>query len=247
MKFAVSQEQWSYFRQHKTIEFEGLFSDEEIVLFSREVEEGVRRNLTADNNRHTSAAAGAGSEDVHKQEPGKSFEAGHNLWRVNPQIKDMISQSRFGAIVSQLIEKKPLRLGYDQFFPSLGEENEESEASRYREFLSTSRTLTQISSIQGILCGLFLSLSGNGRTLIPGGEGLFPTVAGNGVFFAPNQPIPFPALLHRRGYAYYLIVYVQVNSVYVRNRGDPHFWKLNKAGYQFGDRLIDERNPLIYR
>lgn len=234
MKFAISQEQWSYFRQRRTIEFEGLLSGEDIILFNQKVKDALCQNLAVR------------SEDLDNQPEEKCFEAGRDLWRVNSQLKNMMCQTHLGVIASQLIETKPLRLGYDQFFPCLREEKF-LDNQQYREFLLTPGTLKQISCFQGVLCGLFLCLSGNSEASSSGEERLFPTIPGNGIFFAPDQSIPFPELLHGEGYSYYLIVYARVNSVYVLNRGDPHMHALKRVGYHFGDRLSDEQNPIIYR
>ena len=50
--------------------------------------------------------------------PEMLFLQGRDLWRSSPSLHKLAAQVRFAEIASELIEKKPLRLGYDQLIPA---------------------------------------------------------------------------------------------------------------------------------
>jgi len=215
MKFIIENEHREFFQKNMAIEFEGLLSDEELTLLNHEISEVLSQ----------------------RQDKGHNVYAARDLWRESSVIKKIACQRRFAEIAAQLVDEKPLRLGYDLFFPSPSLEAEPQ----------PSKTLNEMSSLQGIVCGLLLCLSGKEPVTSSMEVQMFSGTSGNGVFLSPEAPINFQELSHHEGHSYYLVVYTKAKSVYIRNDQDPHTHAFKEVGYAFGDRLLDELNPIIYR
>lgn len=222
MKYTVFEKQWEYFRNEHFIEFENILSKEELARLIGEIESVLCERLKVEKPL------------VYRQHPAKLFEVGRDMWRANSAVKKIAVLRRFAEIAVQLIDVKPLRLGYDQLLvksqlqsPALPGGNP------CPGFLQTAASLKEISCIQGIACGWLLCLSGE--------------TSGNAVFFHSEAFLDFPRLADLEHHAHYLVVYTRVKSVYILNRRDPNVRSLMKLGYNFGDRLIEEKNPIIFR
>ena len=145
---------------------------------------------------------------------------------------------------SELIEHKPLRFGYDQLLPMSNEAVAGKNA--YAALLSKTATLQDISCIQGVLCGLILCLKAAQQPPESASSTIFPFTAGSGVMFAPDVPIAFGELAKRQGYIYLMLAYTEAKAVYRLQPEDPHAYDFKQLGYNFGDRLSDKLNPLVY-
>lgn len=256
MKFSVIKEQRFFFQKNHWIECEGILSESQLQTLSREIPTVCTERLKTPEGK-------ASSEQL--------FGVGRDLWRGTSPLKKIILSSGLAQIASELIEQQPLRMGYDQLFPplSLGT----SLNGVYATYLNECLSLEEISSIQGVLCGLMLCISepqvnATAKASNPIPEELtekstepstdpieavqpilndvFPLSAGNGIFFAPNIPIDFSAMKRFSGGKYLLIVYVKSNSVYYRQEKDPHLHHFKQLGYHFGDKLTEVLNPLVY-
>lgn len=248
MKFSVIKEQRFFFQQNHWIECEGILSENQLQTLSREIPTVCTERLKTPEEK-------ASSEEL--------FEVGRDLWRGTSALKKIILSKDLAQIASELIEQQPLRMGYDQLFPplSLGT----SLNGVYAAYLNECLSLEEISSVQGILCGLMLCISEpqvntTAKASDPPSEALadpaeraqpilndiFPLNKGNGIFFAPNIPIDFSATKRFSGGNYLLITYAKSNSVYYRQQKDPHLHHFKQLGYHFGDKLTEVLNPLVY-
>lgn len=237
MKFAVAKEHRDFFRKHHRIEFDGLLSKEQCQKLLD------AKNAIVSERLHTSSA------NLKLMLGDDLLMAGYDLWRGNAAAKRIILQKPFAEIASELIELKPLRIGYDQFIPSFSSLGSII-SNRYRDWLFQATTLEEMSAMQGVLCGLMLCLSEpkkeNVETPAEKTPGLFSTKAGNGIFFAPQLPLDFKELSKLQGFTYLMVVYVKGVSVYVKMEADPHTNEFRQLGYNFGDRLSDRHHPLVY-
>ncbi|NGX42429.1 MAG: hypothetical protein K940chlam7_00709 [Chlamydiae bacterium] len=236
MKFTITGNHRQYFRENERIEFEGLLSEEELTHFKAAVGGVLAERLGI-------------SYDVGLKQPAtKFFEFGRDLWRDSSDVKKITCQRRFGEIAYQLIDKKPLRLGYDQYLPPISKSASQIQ-STYADFLQTPASLEEISSLRGLACGWLLCLSAGAEPLSFSSDEKFdfPIVPGNAVFLSPKAKIDFPKALLNSELSYYMIVYTSAKGVYIANEGDTHPRAWKKLGYNIGDRLSDKLNPIIYR
>lgn len=247
MKFSISNEHRHYFQKKLAIEFEGLLTQEQ----AKELQTACHETL--------SARLGT-TRKIKDQSDDQLFLAGHDLWRSQDFIKKIVTQRLLAEIASELIERKPLRLGYDQFFLCPTQTYQGLVASPLINFLQQQPTIKEISCINRILCGVMLCLTGakgkdildvshmeDPQSLLIPPVNLFSTVSGNGVFFHPDARIDFQELLKHPGQNYLMIIYTQAVAQYMLQEADPHTHDLKRLGYVFGDRLTDKLNPIVYR
>jgi hypothetical protein len=126
---------------------------------------------------------------------------GRDLWRTNEAVAKLTCSRKLARIVVQLLKRRPIRLAFDQLMTG------------------GSGTLEEISSVQGLECGLLIQPSGDG------------------VFFKPDHPMEFSEGL--------LIAYAGLRAVYAHNSKDPYtnLWK--RLGINFGDRLEEPEFPIM--
>ncbi len=159
----------------------------------------------------------------------ESYSSSRDLWRESALIKKTTLSRPLAEVVSSLIEKRPLRIGYDELISSNAH--------------LQSATLQEVSSLQGILCGVMLCLQAPSKEKEMADFPLFSTTVGNGVVFSLDFVIKGPEELDG---IYLLIVYTQSKAVYVFQENDWQFLSFKKLGYNFGDKLLDAFNPVIY-
>jgi hypothetical protein len=249
MKFSVASEHRHYFQKHLSIEFEGLLTQEQLSTLQTACESTLSARLDTRPSRLKDKTA------------DQIFSAGRDLWRSDDQIKKAVTQRILAEIASELIERKPLRLGYDQFFPFPTQiQKLVSIESPFADFLQQQPTIKEISCINGILCGIVLCLSGakgkeildvapmnESQSLLIPPVNIFPKIAGHGVFFHPDARIDLNQLLERPGQDYLMIIYTQARAQYTLQESDLNTHTLKRLGYVFGDRLSDKLNPVVYR
>lgn len=240
MKFAIAKEHRDFFQKEGWIEFNDFLTFDQLSLINQAI------NSTLAERTNTPV------ERLQLLPSQTFFQHGHDLWRANQVLRKFITQARFGEIASELVEKKPLRLGYDQLFPSRQESKYfENKATAYSNFIEQTTTLETISSIEGLVCGLMIALD-QPSTISTENEGendidIFPQQAGNVIFFQPTTQINLNHLYSHPGSRYYLIVYTQMSAFYHFKSTDPHTHALKHLGYIVYDKLDDKRNPIIYR
>ena len=242
MKYAVASEHRDFFNKNGAIEFDGLLNQEQLSQLGASVNEAL------------SAKMKVPPEKLDKEHSEKQFSSGRDLWRHSPALKKLISHNRFAEIASELVQHKPLRLGYDQYFPKASRHGVKSgERHDFADLIEKEKTLNDISCLQGVLCGLMICIDGE-KTVEPALNpeeapqvDIFASKAGNGVFFSPEKLIDFGKLRGLPGHRYLLVVYTESTTLYVLRDDDPHTHALKRLGYVFGDKLSDKLNPIIYR
>lgn len=230
MKFAVAREHREFFEKNQVIEFEELIQEEQLKELKKAIQDAVKSRFHGKRGIQLS--------------PEQLYMAGRDLWRVSPVVKSIITHRRLAEIAAELSDQRILRLGYDQLLPGLSGQSQQSHEESYAKLLLEPHRLTEISCVQGIACGLILCLQAPESSA--DSEGL-PLQSGSGVFVSPQALIDFPALSRLDGALYLLIVYTQATAVYVPCKADPHVHDLKEIGYVFGDKLLDKRNPIIFR
>lgn len=243
MKYTIIGDHRDYFQKNHAIEFEELLTQSQLSDLDESIDEVLAGRLQI------------AQKNLAAQTPHSLFMAGRDLWRTHISIRKIVTSARLAHIASELIEIKPLRLGYDQFFSggslrwTYGQENHP-----YSQLLSEVHSLADISCLQGVLCGLMLCLSfsheGQSIQLPKDAEAplnIFCSKPGSGVYFDPSSPIDFSQLTHRKGDRYLLITYVQPSSVYLLKENDIHTHALKSVGYVFGDKLKEKLNPIVFR
>ncbi len=232
MKFAIESEHRDYFRIHRHIEFEDLLNEQQLVDIVNGVEAAIEARLNIPLYK------------VSSLPPHSLFMAGRDLWRINDKVRKIATNPNFASLAAQLMEQKQIRLGYDQLFP----ETRHLFAAYaipdvYSSFLRKKASLNDVSSLNRIVCGLMLCISGAGGEPLP----LFSAKRGSGVFIDPELPLDFSQLKERPGHRYLLIVYVPQTTQYIINEKDPNTYALKHLGYGIGDALRDKLNPLLFR
>lgn len=239
MKFATAKEHRDFFNKNRTIEFEGLLTDQMAAGMSLEVENVLASRLKCSE------------ETLQTISSEKLFLNGRNLWVGSEILKKGEMQQKFGQLAYEFFEQKPIRFGYDQYWPSY-HPSVLKEEHRYQDFLTHPHTLAEMSAIQSVIGGLMLALPKTHAPVQSEQTGdlpssIFPSKAGSGVFFAPDVPLDFTNLQNDPQLHYLLIVYIIDTSVYILNRNDPLLHDFKNMGYVFGDRLNDQFNPIIFR
>jgi len=230
MKYGIANEHKDFFDRHRAIEFDAILSPDECIQIVNAIRCTLSEKLAVEQ------------ANIFEQNPLNLYEAGRDLWRQSVAIKHMISQRSFAQLAFQLLKKKPLRIAYDQYFPSL---KRGMKRGKYADFLRNRSSLKEISSLQGIVCGLFFFLH---SCPVESAETIcFPHQRGSLVILHPEAKIEWPLLLDSDSEGYYLVVYGGAKTFYIRNCADPLAGFLVPQGYSSGDRLIDEKNPVILR
>jgi hypothetical protein len=159
-------------------------------------------------------------EKVWKESPEKLFKAGLNLSASSVSIQKLITSSRFSSIASQLFNQKPLRLGYDLYVSPANS-----------QFLQPLRPFQEICCIQGVIGGIFICLEGE--------------KVGRVIFFSPELQIDPVKIFD--GAPFLLMTYSHSSALFIRKLEDPLFPCMQENGYQYGDRLTEPLNPIIFK
>jgi hypothetical protein len=231
MKFSTDKPHRDYFYKHGTIEFDALFTSDQIHELNKAIDHILCQKLSI------------ASSQLPRQESNDLFLQGRDLFRQEDSIKKLVLHRRLAEIAVELTEARSLRIGYDQLLP--GEPKPPYIDTAYNQFLMNPGTLQDKSCLIPVICGLIICLEPSPDEEAP--SPLFSKTPGNGIFFKADLPMDLSNLTQSPGGRYLLITYVDPRTVYVFNEKDPHTHHLKHIGYVFGDRLSDKLNPLIYR
>jgi hypothetical protein len=235
MKNAVAKEHREFYKKNGWIEFENIFTKEQVELFNRLIDQALCEKLKIPEDKIVSITSENG------------FQHGRDLWRAHESLCKLVCLPRVGEIVSELIELKPLRLGFDQYLPPIAVNNI-SRNPLYSKFLKNEQSLENMSCIKGLVAGLILCLTPPKEKIeAEKAAGLFPEDAGNVIIFNPLVPFNFADLTAHANQRYYLVGYAQNSSYYYLQPNDPHTHHLKKYGYIYNDKLSDKFNPIVYR
>lgn len=231
MKYAVAPEQRRFFERHHSIVFEGLLSQEQVAALKAGIIHtlGLRLDVR--------------EEELHQATAQQIFTAGHDIWRTHASVKKIALQQALGELMYELCDERPIRIAYDQLLPALRNVPfRGAEPKTYADLIVKEATLESISSVQGILGGIFICIEPPHQPL----EG-WPAQPGDALIASKEYWIHLHKLQELSGALFYLLAYSKDKGVYVLKPADPHTHALKQAGYIIGDRLIEKLNPIVYR
>ncbi len=237
MKFTIDKNHRDFFKQNNFVEFEGLIPQSQLDAVCPAIESALAKRL------------GVKEQALERQLPFKVFSEANDLWRDDPVLRKLSTNPVISQVASELVTKKPLRLGFDQLFSGLNSAMLLwKEQGIFSFLLSKSFSLQELCCFQGIECGLMICLKKGLGDVDPESEtSVFSPTPGNAVFFSSYLPVDYNALIQREGYQYLMIVYVNSNTVVIHKENDIHGNSLRKLGYMYGDKLKDNLNPVILR
>jgi len=242
MKFALAKEHLDFFYQRHYVEFENLLTPEEIKTLKDAISTTLAMRLNTQ------------SEKLKYQPLKNLYLSGFDTWRDSNAIKKILFRPHLAEVASNLVKKKPLRIGFDQAFyiPQAATVSDKDIPPLFKKETS----LSSASCLQGIACGLILhleapavpteslelSIEDDVQTLIP-----IPRRAGSGIFFSPDAPLSLEHLMTSPGMIQIMITYAENTTLYRLCQSDPQTHVYKKMGYVFGDRLKNTTHPLLYR
>lgn len=217
MQFTLASAHQDFFTQHQYIEFENVFSLEEMQSLQSAIQEVLVKRE---------------KKIIETRSPKELFKVGRDLWRDHPDIKKVVLHKRLAKIASPLFRQPIIRIAYDQALISEipGE-----------PIFSEPFSLQKVSCFQPIAGAVILRLS---YDLTP--PPLLPQKIGSALFVGPNFPIPWSSFLQNTPSSFFLIAYSTERTVYVLEKQDPHTHALKQLGYGFGDLLEERTHPIIF-
>lgn len=164
--------------------------------------------------------------------PPELFKVGHDLWRQDETIKQLVQNRTLAQLAGGLLGKTPLLLAFDQVLRT---------TSQVGFPQANARSLQQISCIQPLAGAALLRLLGTSTS-----SPLLPTKPENVVFLAPDLPLPWELFFQEPHHTFLLITYASPKALYLLEKNDPHTHELKKLGYAFGDHICPPHHPLLY-
>lgn len=236
MRWTVSNQHFDFFLQNRFIEFEGLLNEKQIEELTSLCERGLCKRLHC------------AKESLMKKSPDAIYLKGHDLFRESAELQKLECLPKLAAIAAELTRETHLRLGYDQILKSTTKEISSSETA-FLKWFSKPPSIEQISSLQGVICGLLICL--NDETCEPQEEKTIeikcplPRKAGSATFIHPSLALPINQLYTSNQAIYLLITYIGPRAVYIHQENDPHTHHLKALGYGFGDKLQEKHFPTV--
>ncbi|MBS0648579.1 MAG: hypothetical protein JSS10_05060 [Verrucomicrobia bacterium] len=217
MRFKITGDHRKVLEKQKFIEFEDVFSLDQIDEASSHVDQVL-----------TQRSRGL----IDTQSPPELFQVGHDLWRDDKTLQDLVCNRGLAQLAAQLFEQKTLYLAFDQAlrttrrcgFPSLAP-----------------TTLQRKSCIQPLTGAVLIRLSGESHP-----SSMLPKKRENVVLLSPDLLVPWEMFFQEPDQSFLLIAYASAKALYVLEKNDPHVHLLKKMGYVFGDRLNSEHHPVLY-
>ncbi len=159
-----------------------------------------------------------------------------DLWRSQESIKQLVFQRTCARIVAELTRSSIVRIGFDQSLcgglPST--------------FVDTTCSLSDLSCVQPILCGLMIRLTEGDPPPKTTAFCPFPEKRSSLIFFSPKTLITLAPLSRLVGQKFLLIAYIGKQSMYVAREKDPFVHTIKSLGYAFGDHLSTLTHPPIF-
>lgn len=243
MKHFVAPEHLNHFRKHQIIELEGLFTSEQSVQLFQKVEQTLLERLKIPPHL------------LETLSPYKKFLAGRDLWRNDMAIRKTVTNHNFLETVATLTDQSILRMGYDQYIPTMASDSQKLDEN-YTGLFNRQCTVEMISCLQGIVAGAIILLKGEpqlteqteqAEQAEPVDQSILPSKPGNVVIFGAQADLDFSQLLKSYNQEYLLVTFTERKSVYVYREADPNTHFLKNLGYNLSDRLNDRLHPIVYR
>lgn len=239
MKFAIAKEHRDFFQKNGVIEFENFLTSQQVIALNLSLDKALTQRAEIPLSQ------------IYQLNAEQSFINGRDLWRVNEGLQKFVCQPGLAQIVSELVEKKPIRIGYDQFLP--GRQSSGSLFSDrdkiYSQFLEKGKYLSAISPVKEVLAGAIISLSNSSnQSEVNELEGIdiFPKKAGNITLISPQLQFDLTKIYQHSNQRFYLLVFTPLIAFYMPQPIDPLGHHL-KQYYVINDKLSDKLNPIIYR
>jgi hypothetical protein len=218
MRFKVTGDHRKVLEKQKFIEFEDVFSLDEIEKASKHVDEVLAKRAR---------------QLIETQSCEELFHVGRDLWRDDPVLENFICNRGVAQLVAQLFQQKTLCLAFDQSLRT-------TLRARYPGAIPA--TLQEKSCIQPLAGAVLIHLSGESHPL-----SMLPKKRENAVLIAPNLILPWEIFFQEPKCSFLLIAYVPAKALYVCEKNDPNLHSLKKLGYGFGDNLNTSHHPLLYK
>lgn len=234
MKLAIIKEHRDFFQKNGLIEFEDFLTEEQIQAFDQGINQALAQKT------------GLSAEKWRQLSSDQLFVQGRDLWRSDEGLRKLTCQPRLAQIVSELIEQKPLRLGYSQLLTVRQSEPSGKQPTVSSQFFQQQASLNDVSCLSGVACGLLLCLSGAEEEESHASD-IFPYKPGHAILFQPTLTVPWEQIYQHAGQRFYLITYTYLLAHYQLQPKDPHTHLLKHLGYVFNDKLSDRLNPVVFR
>lgn len=157
-----------------------------------------------------------------------------DIWRSNLTVRRVATQDRLIEVAAELTDFQTLRLGYDHIWNN-----------KTLEIYPAETSLVESGSLQGVACGLIICLEA-GENIAETDSFNLPSKPGSGMYVSPTMRLDFSKGIEKGGH-YILFAYAFSNAVFLKNPLDAYGISFRDMGYAYGDRLIDSRNPIVYR
>lgn len=218
MRFKVTGEHRKVLEKQKFIEFEDLFSLDELEKVSKHVDEVLAKRAR---------------QLIDTQSCEELFHVGRDVWRDDPVLENFICNRGMAQLAAQLFQQKTLQLAFDQALRT---------TLRSGFPNADTATLQQKSCVQPLAGAVLIRLSGESHPL-----SMLPKKRENAVLLAPNLILPWEIFFQEPKSSFLLIAYAPAKAIYVCEKGDSNLHFLKKLGYGFGDNLNTSHHPLLYK
>jgi hypothetical protein len=221
MRHAVTLEHRDFFSKNRYIEFDGMLSEEQVILLQKEIDQTLSQKLP-----------------IKQPSCIETFQAGYDLWRENATIKKWAFKNTFAEVAAALLQTHLFRIAFDQYLCPDGASTP----------LSGTASLSLISSAKPLSCAFLICLSGGTiPSTIDTSQSPLPLKEGNVVFFSPQLPIAWDLMFQLKHFRWLLVAYAPKQAIYHLENKDPHTHAWKRLGYVFGDSLNDSVHPIIFR
>ncbi len=221
MRFALTSEHRDFFQRNGFIEFEGIFSEEQLTHLQQLSEQVIQTRLSTPR--------------IEKTPTPTLYREGYDLSRESLNLQRTLYKRPLCEIASELFQTKPLQLGFEQYFAI---------TTHSEPPLQLYASLSDLSCVKPLAGGLFILFS---DPLAPEASLPLPSKLGNILLFSPTLMIAWSAIFKQVGLRLLLIAFAEEKSLYRDELRDPQRHHLKKLGYVFGDRLKDSLHPILLR
>jgi hypothetical protein len=218
MRFKVTGDHRKVLEKQKFIEFEDVFTLDEIETASKHVDQVLGKRA---------------KQLIDTQSCVELFHEGRDLWRDDAVLENFICNRGLAQLTAQLFQQTTLYLAFDQALRT---------TLRPGYPGADTATLQEKSCIQPLVGAVLIRLSGESHPL-----SMLPKKRENAVLLGPNLIMPWEIFFQEPKSSYLMIAYAPAKALYVCEKKDPNLHFLKKLGYGFGDNLNTNFHPLLYK